>query len=164
MIPPNFTNPLNTKASKDTKATAQTETEIFLDNNLLQDYLPDTLIGEGAFSYVFRLIEKKTNKKFALKLNKRMKNSTIGIGKDLVREISVMNELSRKYIVKPTRQFLEPRKMIVYVIYDYYQFHLGELSETIDYSEENIKIIMKRLIECVLHMHRFELFILRFSY
>lgn len=107
--PKNYSNHLNTKVSKDTKSSDQTETEIFLDNNLLQDYTPDCLIGEGAFSYVFRLIQKRTKEQFALKLNKRMKNSQTGIGKDLIREISVMNELSSQYIVKPVRQFLEPR-------------------------------------------------------
>lgn len=44
--------------------------------------------------------------------------------------------------------------MIVYVIYHYYKFHLGELSMTIEMNEGNLRIIMKRLLECVFHMHR----------
>lgn len=46
--------------------------------------------------------------------------------------------------------------MIVYVIYHYYRFHLGELHLIVDMNEDNLRIIMKRLLECVFHMHRWD--------
>ena len=127
-------------------------------------------LGEGGYSKVFLLLDRSESKKQVMKINKFLNQGnedyrSMGLPKDLLREIAVMQELSHDYIVKAHTIYYFPQEPgtsvpsstspNIFLISDYYENTLSDfIFRNMCESESHLRRIMRRLLACVAHLHR----------
>ena len=72
---------------------------IFSDKSNLDDYIIGKQIGQGAYAIVRIGLNKKLNKKVALKIYKKYKLEDINRRKSVKREIKLMERMKHEHIV-----------------------------------------------------------------
>lgn len=108
-------------------------------------------LGEGTYGIVFQALEENTNNKVAIK-KMHISYDDDGIPSTSLREIAVLKRLKHKNLVKFLGVSYKPSEL--YAIFERYEIDLKEkISETSEFSLDNIKRYMKDILSGINYLH-----------
>ena len=115
-------------------------------------FLIEKFIGEGTYGVVYRALDMVTHEEVALKKLKQIPD-TVGLHASMIREISLLQELSHPNIVKIIRMETDNRN--VFVAYELLPSDLAKIIEDKSYiiTPSMIKTYMKMVLSSVAYLH-----------
>ncbi|GAM22807.1 hypothetical protein SAMD00019534_059820 [Acytostelium subglobosum LB1] len=115
----------------------------------LADYILDGELGRGAFSIVYRVIDRKSKKEFAMKVIDRKSSSKAA----LQTEIEIMKKVSHPNIVTMHEYFESTEKIYLVVELVTGGQLFDKIMEKKFFSEKEARVIVKQLLESLQYLH-----------
>eukprot|EP01155_Anaeramoeba_flamelloides_P040409 Anaeramoba_flamelloidesc33579_g1_i2.p1 GENE.c33579_g1_i2~~c33579_g1_i2.p1 ORF type:complete len:154 (-),score=43.66 c33579_g1_i2:345-806(-) len=109
-------------------------------------------IGDGSFSSVYRAVEKKTKKEYAIKI---IKKNNLQFKKHLIdNEIDILSKLDHPNIIKLKEIFNTKKKFFIVMEYAKGGELFDKLREKDHFTEREASKIIKKILLALQHLHK----------
>lgn len=112
-------------------------------------------LGEGTYGIVYKALDKENVHGVVAIKKIRLENEDEGMPSTAMREIAILKELNHKNIVQLFDVVYVPAEKKLSLIFEYIEYDMKKFMKSLTggLSEEQVKILIRQLLEGIIHCH-----------